>query len=307
MPNWCQNVATINHEDSEKIDNIENELKKDKDDSGLFQILRPRPSDQEENWYDWNINNWGTKWEASIYDFERIDANSIKINFDTAWGPCTTLYEFMETEGYSVEAFYNEEGMAFCGQFVDGYDDQYNYSDMDSTQMQEEIPSEIDDMFGLSERKQEWESENEEDDTVDFFNEEEVECFSCGELHLESELPEMSGQLICPSCGEGWVMADMRDDDEEDEEPNWELMYGFTEWFTKKDKPAYVGLYQVKTKEWPWPIKAEWNGKKWNIAETVTEWRGLAVDPAQKEKDLMEALEELKKEFDELMIKQENE
>jgi len=167
MPNWCQNIATISHENIESIDAIENELNKEKDDVGLFQMLHPRPQDEEENWYSWNVNNWGTKWDASIYDFERIDENSIRINFDTAWGPCINLYEILSGQGYEVEGFYNEEGMAFCGCYRDGWNDEYNYSEMKSWEMQEQIPSDIDDMFSLSERKQEWESENEEDEEED--------------------------------------------------------------------------------------------------------------------------------------------
>ena len=55
-------------------------------------------------------------------------------------------------------------------------------------------------------------------------NEEEVPCFSCGEMHKESELPELSGQYHCPDCHEGWVMMDMREEDEEyDEERTKEL------------------------------------------------------------------------------------
>jgi hypothetical protein len=164
MPNWCQNVATIVHEDKEKIDVIENGLNKDKDDVGLFQILRPRPAEFEEDWYGWNVNNWGTKWEASVYDFDRIDDYTIKINFDTAWGPCTTLYEFLESEGYTVEGFYNEGGMAFAGCFRDGFDDYYDYSNMNSVEVQDEIPSDIDDMFSISELMQERESEEEDED-----------------------------------------------------------------------------------------------------------------------------------------------
>jgi hypothetical protein len=162
MPNWCQNVATIRHDDVEKIDAIENELKTDKDNSGLFQMLRPRPADQDESWYDWNVNNWGTKWEASVYDFERLDDSSIRVNFDTAWGPCTTLYEYLDTEGYEIDAVYNEEGMAFCGRYAFGSDEYYDYSQMDSYQMTEELPSEIVDVFNIIEYKQEWEAENEE-------------------------------------------------------------------------------------------------------------------------------------------------
>jgi hypothetical protein len=161
MPNWCSNVATINHGDKEKIDAIENELNKEKDDVALFQILKPRPADQEENWYSWNCENWGTKWEASVYDFERLDDYNIKINFDTAWGPPIALYEDLFSEGYDTTAYYDECGMAFCGKFEFGSDDQYNYSDMNSSQVQDEIPSDIDEMFNISEQMQEREAEDE--------------------------------------------------------------------------------------------------------------------------------------------------
>jgi uncharacterized Zn finger protein (UPF0148 family) len=51
-------------------------------------------------------------------------------------------------------------------------------------------------------------------------NEEEVPCFSCGKLHKESELPAGDGQLFCPSCHEGWVMMDTREEDDESLESN---------------------------------------------------------------------------------------
>jgi hypothetical protein len=176
MPNWCQNVATISHEDKEKIDAIEHELNKEKEDIGLFQMLRPRPADQEENWYEWNISNWGTKWDINYCDFERIDDNTIKLIFDTAWGPCITLYEYMETEGYSIEGFYNEEGMAFCGCFRDGYDDNYNYSDYcTSSGVRDNVPSDIDEMFAISDRLEDNESEEEDDEIVWSDDEDEVE------------------------------------------------------------------------------------------------------------------------------------
>jgi hypothetical protein len=34
-------------------------------------------------------------------------------------------------------------------------------------------------------------------------------------MHKESELPELSGQYHCPTCHEGWVMMEFRDDEEE--------------------------------------------------------------------------------------------
>ena len=165
MPNWCVNCVTIKHEDAEKISIIENEVNKESnDDVALFQVLRPRPADQEETWYAWNCDNWGCKWDCSFYDYDRVDDNTIKLNFDTPWGPPIALYEFLTEQGYDVDAFYDEGGMAFCGRFTDGYDDQYNYSDMDSSQVQDEIPSEIDEMFSISELMQERESEDDHED-----------------------------------------------------------------------------------------------------------------------------------------------
>lgn len=39
------------------------------------------------NWYDWNVNNWGTKWDVG----DGVDVDSyggwIEYRFDTAWGP----------------------------------------------------------------------------------------------------------------------------------------------------------------------------------------------------------------------------
>jgi hypothetical protein len=175
MPNWCSNVATINHGDKEKIDAIEAELNKPKDDVALFEMLCPCPEDQKDNWYEWNINNWGTKWEASIYDFERLDDNNIRVNFDTAWGPPVSLYDYLFENGYDTTAYYDECGMAFCGKYEFGSNDEYDYSDMDSAQVQDEIPSDIDEMFAISEQMQDREAEDDHEDWQSEEDEEEVE------------------------------------------------------------------------------------------------------------------------------------
>jgi hypothetical protein len=39
----------------------------------------------EFNWYNWNINNWGTKWNACEVSVEFIEKNLL-IQFSTAWG-----------------------------------------------------------------------------------------------------------------------------------------------------------------------------------------------------------------------------
>jgi hypothetical protein len=157
MPNWCDNQATITHEDKSKIDAIEATLKAEEKE--LFKTIYPRPDDQEENWYDWNVNNWGTKWEASIIDWERCDDNSIFVCFETAWSPPVNLYESMNITGYSVSAVYNEPGMGFAGQWIDGEDDYYDY-DITDLESIESLPSDVVEFADLISQHEYW-KENE--------------------------------------------------------------------------------------------------------------------------------------------------
>ena len=162
MPNWCDNSVTITHSDKSKIDAIEAGLSKEQHE--FFQTIRPRPATEEDNWYDWNITNWGTKWEASIIDWERLGDNEIYVSFDSAWSPPIAVYEFMLEQGYDVEAMYWESGMAFCGIYEDGFDDYYEYGDLDSDGVTNTIPQELDEYFCISEQLADQEDEQEDDE-----------------------------------------------------------------------------------------------------------------------------------------------
>jgi hypothetical protein len=39
----------------------------------------------ENNWYDWAVKNWGTKWNSYDYDNEPIHGDFNQIEFQTAW------------------------------------------------------------------------------------------------------------------------------------------------------------------------------------------------------------------------------
>ena len=47
------------------------------------------------NWYDWNVTNWGTKWDVAVVDGEKYSdtelmeesATSLAYRFNTAWSP----------------------------------------------------------------------------------------------------------------------------------------------------------------------------------------------------------------------------
>lgn len=166
MPNWCYNHVTLTNEDKSKIDALHAVMQETNEDGReiglIFQHLRPRP-ESEENWYNWNIENWGTKWDASFGHCDRYDDNSIFFTFDSAWSPPIALYEYLTENGWDVDAVYQEEGMGYIGSFKDGDDDCYEYDITDRPSI-EALPEELIEFGDLITRHEEWVEENEEED-----------------------------------------------------------------------------------------------------------------------------------------------
>jgi len=54
----------------------------------------------EHNWYNWNVSNWGTKWDVKdeeqtpeVAHDEARGTSTASYNFDTAWSPPSEVYE----------------------------------------------------------------------------------------------------------------------------------------------------------------------------------------------------------------------
>lgn len=153
MPNWCDNSIRLSHPDKSKLDAFDAEMTK-KNESGYFmgcpfQHLRPRPETEEQNWYDWNINNWGTKWDGDLIDYERLDDNEAIFYCNTAWSPPIALLEYLTEQGWTVEAFYHESGMCYCGKYTSEDGDDYYEYDLRDRESLEELPSDIEEYAGL--------------------------------------------------------------------------------------------------------------------------------------------------------------
>ena len=119
------------------------------------------------DWYDWCVNEWGTKWDVGGDDYnepQQETPNDITMSFDSAWAPPCAAMDKFEAMGFSVRLYYSEPGMCFCGIYEDGHDSYYELSGMSSTQVAEDIPLELDEMFGISESMAEYEEENQEEE-----------------------------------------------------------------------------------------------------------------------------------------------
>jgi hypothetical protein len=185
MPNWCENNLTLRHADSAMIQRA-----RDAYANGTFlNEFVPVPEDlhitagnlgdpvlQEEleakedanikkhgyaNWYDFCVNEWGTKWDVGGDDSLIVthERDLLTVIFDSAWAPPIEFYRKMEDLGFDVEAYYHEGGMAFVGSYIAGDDEYMEYGGMTSDTVRAEIGETLDDMFGISEQLANYEEE----------------------------------------------------------------------------------------------------------------------------------------------------
>jgi hypothetical protein len=92
-----------------------------------------------------------------------VVGNTLTASFDSAWSPPIAAYEKLMDMGFTIKAYYYEPGMCFAGIWEDGNDDYFEYGGMNSEQVAEEFPAELDEMFCISESMAEWEEENSEE------------------------------------------------------------------------------------------------------------------------------------------------
>ena len=163
MPNWCSN--TIEIEGTKEQINAFVSFLDEQNGKEWFTFFKPTPPElKEEGWYEWNIENWGTKWNCDAQDWVKVenpnaDESSVTFWFDSAWSPPTALYEFIEaTSTLNIKASYNEGGMGFVGEFVDGVDECFNYESLEDL---ENIPEHLVDEWNLAEQMEMNEEEDE--------------------------------------------------------------------------------------------------------------------------------------------------
>jgi hypothetical protein len=131
MPNWTDNHLTIIGVQDE-IDKCLNSVKT-KESAFDFNAVIPSPENVTD-WYTWNIEHWGTKWNAQPSSGDTIVAERIptgaEVWFDTAWSPPMPVLlelskKFPELE---FQLYYFQEGMGQgLARFKNGEKLYYNY------------------------------------------------------------------------------------------------------------------------------------------------------------------------------------
>ena len=151
MPNWCYNRITI-YGDSEteaKLKEIEEIFEKENPFNEIYPIpdFKNIPNEKgelpkleqhfnpdgslfyetynfpdgknDDRWYMWCVNNWGTKWDACDKSIDYEDSEILALTFNTAWSPPEGIVEKLR-EKYpelSFQCFYDEPGCESAGYY----------------------------------------------------------------------------------------------------------------------------------------------------------------------------------------------
>lgn len=141
MPNWCDLEVTITGAPEVIAEVLKQGAKGDKLFS--FENFAPTPEFEEskdfrkplqeiasewakgregnfDNWYDWRIGNWGTKWDLDQSElYLESSEGSIRLSGYTAWSPAIEIFETI-TKLYPVKVDYKylEEGVGFMGRAI---------------------------------------------------------------------------------------------------------------------------------------------------------------------------------------------
>ena len=95
-------------------------LNASKDSDLSLDALMPIPADKTDDWYNWCISHWGTKWDVDAKIMEEIvkdDHKLVTYSFSSAWSPPVDLIASIVDDFVNLHfrLAYAEGGMGFVG------------------------------------------------------------------------------------------------------------------------------------------------------------------------------------------------
>jgi hypothetical protein len=130
MPNWVANRINITAIDKadldlfvEKAKGKDSKILDGESDFHFGAFIHPKDEELEnykdKGWYDWNVENWGTKWDASSSDVERTSDLSLGIGFETPWGIPEPLFRAVVEQHPELSfLFWSEEEQGWGAEFA---------------------------------------------------------------------------------------------------------------------------------------------------------------------------------------------
>lgn len=142
MPNYVyQKIIISDYNYSERFKDLKKKIINE-DGYFDFNLLIPQPEnifkgplgDEERrmcieqnkpNWYDWNKDNWNTKWNACNTEIIRNDDDTLEFKFSTAWNtPDPIIKKILElSKGFYFKYVAVEEGFWFAYDITKTQDD----------------------------------------------------------------------------------------------------------------------------------------------------------------------------------------
>jgi len=136
MPNWCDNTVMIKG-DAGTVLTVKQMLQESGNVFSFSKLLpcppalmnttAPNRNEQSvafnkskfgaSDWYDWCIENWGTKWNSSEAAITMDHTDQIAYSFQTAWAPPIPVYQKLAEMFPNINIFinYDECGGDFSG------------------------------------------------------------------------------------------------------------------------------------------------------------------------------------------------
>lgn len=118
MPNWCSNEMNIKGK-KEDLDLLLEKANNEEENNplSLDKLFPTENTGKEDGWYEWRLANWGTKWDLSDVELERLSDDEISVRFSTAWSPPLEAFVKISKDYPEIEfsVFYSEPGADFCG------------------------------------------------------------------------------------------------------------------------------------------------------------------------------------------------
>lgn len=135
MPNWTYNTINVRASNKQALTKfIKKYFVKDENNELRFDFNKviPQPKTKEEcpkeyicdceeehiedtrggnwfNWYKWNNQNWGTKWNACDTRIDYQNDNELEFSFDTAWCCPHPIFRLLKQQNPSLRLLFDWE------------------------------------------------------------------------------------------------------------------------------------------------------------------------------------------------------